>query len=122
MDPLPPGPRLRIVYTGRGQEAVRASARLALGPDDVFAPLNRELACHLARGVTARGGLPQLPRQGRLADARARRQHALRRARARRLPAGLDARRLCPVIVGAALAFKRRGRRASRSRSGATAP
>ena len=40
------------VYTGRGQEAVGAAAGYALGPDDVCAPLNRELACHLARGVT----------------------------------------------------------------------
>jgi TPP-dependent pyruvate/acetoin dehydrogenase alpha subunit len=39
------------VYTGRGQEAVAAGAGLALGPDDVVAPLNRELACHFARGV-----------------------------------------------------------------------
>ena len=29
-----------------------AAAGYALGPDDVCAPLNRELACHLARGVT----------------------------------------------------------------------
>jgi len=40
------------VYTGRGQEAVAAAAGYALGPDDVVAPLNRELACHFARGVT----------------------------------------------------------------------
>src|SRR5262249_52284561 len=40
------------VYTGRGQEAVAAAAGLALGPDDVVAPLNRELACHFARDVT----------------------------------------------------------------------
>ena len=40
------------VYTGRGQEAVAAGAGLALGPDDVVAPLNRELACHFARGAT----------------------------------------------------------------------
>src|SRR5262245_50722851 len=39
------------VYTGRGQEAVAAACDLALDPDDVVAPLNRELACHFARGV-----------------------------------------------------------------------
>jgi TPP-dependent pyruvate/acetoin dehydrogenase alpha subunit len=39
------------VYTGRGQEAVAAAAGLALGPEDVVAPANRELATHLARGV-----------------------------------------------------------------------
>jgi pyruvate dehydrogenase E1 component alpha subunit len=39
-------------YDGRGQEAVGAAAGLALGPDDVVCPLNRELAAHFARGVT----------------------------------------------------------------------
>ena len=39
------------VYTGHGQEAVAAAAGLALGPDDVVAPVNREMACHFARGV-----------------------------------------------------------------------
>ena len=39
---------------GRGQEAVAAGAGLALGPDDVVAPLNRELACHFARGAPPR--------------------------------------------------------------------
>lgn len=38
-------------YDGRGQEAVAAAAGLALGPDDVICPLNRELAAHFARGV-----------------------------------------------------------------------
>ena len=38
------------VYTGLGQEAVAAGAGLALGPDDVVAPLNRELACHWRAG------------------------------------------------------------------------
>src|SRR5262245_62618453 len=40
------------VYTGRGQEAVAAAAGTALGPDDVVMPLNREQACHYARGGT----------------------------------------------------------------------
>jgi len=39
------------VYTGYMQEAVGAAVGLALGPDDVVAPLNREQACHYARGV-----------------------------------------------------------------------
>ena len=43
-----------------------------------------------------RAGVPQLPRQGRLPHARPRRQHALRRAGAWRLPARLDARRPLP--------------------------
>ena len=76
-----------------GRRPSRQAPGLALGPDDVVAPLNRELACHYARGVTVAEALPQLPRQGRRSDARTRRQHALRRAREGRLPARLDARR-----------------------------
>ena len=56
------------VYTGLGQEAVAAAAGLALGPDDVVAPLNREHACHYARGVTVGGRPAQLPRTGDRAD------------------------------------------------------
>ena len=84
------------VYTGRGQEAVGAAAGYALGPDDVCAPLNRELACHLARGVTPAEAFRNFLGKGDSPTPRPRRQHALRRARARRLPARLDARRPLP--------------------------
>jgi TPP-dependent pyruvate/acetoin dehydrogenase alpha subunit len=74
------------VYTGRGQEAVAAGAGLALGPDDVVAPLNRELACHFARGVEP----PTSPnfRQGHAPPLGAR-EHALRLP-ATDLPARLE--------------------------------
>ena len=81
------------VYTGRGQEAVGAGAGLALGPDDVCAPLNRELSCHLARGVTVAHVFRNYLGARDRPDAGPRRQHALRRARAGRVPARLDARR-----------------------------
>ena len=96
------------VYTGFGQEAVAAGAGLALGPDDVVAPLNRELACHFARGVTVAEvfanflGKATGPTRGRDGN----------------LHFGVPARGvfplvsmlgdLVPVTVGAALAFKRR--------------
>ena len=96
------------VYTGRGQEAVGAGAGLALGPDDVVAPLNRELSCHLARGVTVAQifrnylGRATGPTQGRDGN----------------MHFGVPERGvfplvsmlgdLVPVTVGAALAFKRR--------------
>jgi TPP-dependent pyruvate/acetoin dehydrogenase alpha subunit len=54
--------RLRSAYTqgrlrgrflsGRGQEAIPAGATLALGEDDVMAPVHRDLAGHLVRGTT----------------------------------------------------------------------
>lgn len=96
-------------YTGRGQEAVAAAAGLALGPDDVVAPLNRELACHLARGVEVAHvfrnflGRATGPTRGRDGN----------------MHFGVPERGvfplvsmlgdLCPLTVGAALAFKRRG-------------
>jgi pyruvate dehydrogenase E1 component alpha subunit len=96
------------VYTGYMQEAVGAGAGLALGPDDVVAPLNRELACHYARGTTVaealsnflgRGDGPTFGRDGNM--------HFGAPARGI-FPLVSMLGDLCPVAVGAALAFKRR--------------
>lgn len=97
------------IYTGRGQEAVAAAAGLALGPDDVVAPLNREQACHYARGVTVADVLRNVLGKG----------DGPTRGRDGNMHFGVPARGvfplvsmlgdLCPVTVGAALAFKRRG-------------
>ena len=96
------------VYTGRGQEAVGAAAGLALGPDDVVAPLNRELGCHYARGVTPADAFRNFLGKG----------DGPTRGRDGNMHFGVPARGvfplvsmlgdLCPVVVGAALAFKRR--------------
>jgi pyruvate dehydrogenase E1 component alpha subunit len=96
------------VYTGRGQEGVAAAAGYALGPDDVCAPLNRELACHLARGVSAEEAFRNFLGKG----------DSPTRGRDGNMHFGAPARGvfplvsmlgdLCPVVVGAALAFKRR--------------
>jgi len=97
------------VYTGRGQEAVAAAAGLALGPGDVVCPLNRELACHFARGVTVaevfrnflgRADGPTLGRDGNM--------HFGVPARGV-FPLVSMLGDLVPVTVGAALAFQRRG-------------
>ncbi|MCS7006032.1 MAG: thiamine pyrophosphate-dependent dehydrogenase E1 component subunit alpha [Gaiellaceae bacterium] len=99
------------VYTGRGQEAVAAAAGLALGPDDVVCPLNRELACHFARGVTVAEAFRNF--LGR-ADGPT-------RGRDGNMHFGVPAKGvfplvsmlgdLVPVTVGAAFACKRRGER-----------
>jgi pyruvate dehydrogenase E1 component alpha subunit len=97
------------VYTGLGQEGVAAAAGLALGADDVVCPLNREQACHYARGVTVADvfrnflGKATGPTFGRDGN----------------MHFGVPSRGvfplvsmlgdLVPVTVGAALAFKRRG-------------
>lgn len=99
------------VYTGRGQEAVAAAAGLALGPDDVVCPLNRELACHFARGVTVADAFRNFLGRG----------DGPTRGRDGNMHFGVQARNvfplvsmlgdLVPVTVGAALAFKRRDER-----------
>ncbi len=96
------------VYTGRGQEGVAAAAGLALGPRDVVAPLNREQACHYARGVTVadvfrnflgRGTGPTRGRDGNM-------HFGKREVDVFPLVSMLGD--LVPLTVGAALAFKRR--------------
>jgi TPP-dependent pyruvate/acetoin dehydrogenase alpha subunit len=97
------------LYDGLGQEAVAAAAGLALESGDVVAPLNRELATHFARGVTpadafrnflGRANGPTFGRDGNM--------HFGVPARGV-FPLVSMLGNLCPVIVGAALAFKRRG-------------
>ena len=97
------------VYTGRGQEAVAAGAGLALGSDDVVAPLNRELACHFARGATPADAFRNFlgkatgPTGGRDGN-----MHFGAPARGV-FPLVSMLGDLVPVVTGAALAFKRRG-------------
>ncbi|MCZ7592345.1 MAG: thiamine pyrophosphate-dependent dehydrogenase E1 component subunit alpha [Kiritimatiellae bacterium] len=42
------------VYTGVGQEGIGASATSASGPEDLFAPLIRNITVHIGRGETVR--------------------------------------------------------------------
>jgi pyruvate dehydrogenase E1 component alpha subunit len=97
------------VYTGYMQEAVGAGAGLALGPDDVVCPLNREQACHYARGVTVADvfrnflGRATSPTRGRDGN-----MHFGKPDRGV-FPLVSHLGDLVPVTVGAALAFKRRG-------------
>ncbi len=97
------------VYTGYMQEAVGAGAGLALGPDDVALPLNREQACHYARGLTPTDvfrnflGKADGPTAGR--DGNMHFGFPSRNV----FPLVSMLGNLVPVAVGAALAFKRRG-------------
>ena len=95
-------------YDGRGQEAVAAAAGLALGPDDVVCPLNRELAAHFARGVSVADAFRNFLGKG----------DSPTRGRDGNMHFGLPARGVFPLVsmlgdlasvtVGAALAFRRR--------------
>ncbi len=96
------------VYTGYMQEGVAAAAGLALGAEDVVCPLNRELACHYARGISvgdafrnflAKATGPTFGRDGNL--------HFGAPSRGV-FPLVSMLGDLVPVTVGAALAFKRR--------------
>ncbi len=96
-------------YDGRGQEAVAAAAGLALGPDDVVCPLNRELATHFAKGATVADAFRNFLGKG----------DSPTRGRDGNMHFGAPAQGvfplvsmlgdLVPVTVGAALSFKRRG-------------
>jgi TPP-dependent pyruvate/acetoin dehydrogenase alpha subunit len=93
-------------YTGRGNEAASVGIATAMGPDDVGAPLHRDLGVHITRGVEPWRMFAQYmgrvdgPARGRdgnvhMADAR-----LGLIAMVSHLPAML------PVAVGAALAFR----------------
>ncbi len=41
-------------FSQRGHEAISVGAGCALGPNDVVAPMHRDLGCYLARGMTPR--------------------------------------------------------------------
>lgn len=96
-------------YDGRGQEAVAAGAGLALEHDDVVCPLNRELACHFARGTSVADAFRNFLGRG----------DGPTRGRDGNMHFGAPARGIFPLVsmlgdlasvtVGAALAFKRRG-------------
>lgn len=45
------GRGLGAAYSQRGHEAISVGAAAALGPDDVVAPMHRDLGCYLARGL-----------------------------------------------------------------------
>jgi len=93
-------------YTGRGNEAASVGVATAFGPDDVGAPLHRDMGVHITRGVEPWRIFAQYmgrvdgPTQGRdgnvhMADAR-----LGLIAMVSHLPAML------PVAVGCALAFR----------------
>ncbi len=93
-------------YTGRGNEAAAVGVATAMGPDDVGAPLHRDMGVHITRGVEpwriiaqymGRADGPTKGKDGNVHMADARLGLI---AMVSHLPAML------PVAVGAALAFR----------------
>jgi TPP-dependent pyruvate/acetoin dehydrogenase alpha subunit len=98
------------VYTGRGQEAIPVGSTFALGAEDAVAPMNRDLATHLIRGVTVREVFCQY--MGRANSSNRGKDAGLHMSAPEKgivvnmisnIPASL------PVAVGVALTFKIRG-------------
>jgi len=58
-------------FTGRGHEAITVGATYALGPDDLIAPMHRDLAAYIMRGIPVRRVFAQfLDREGGLTHGR----------------------------------------------------
>lgn len=103
------GRMLGRLYTGHGQEAIAVGAAYALRPEDVVAPMYRDMGIHLVRGVTPVEVFAQY--LGKRQSANAGKDSGLHIGDMSRgiigmisvLPDSL------PVALGAALAFKVRG-------------
>ena len=90
---LPPGPDSRLGVHGPRPGGGRRRRRARARPRRRRRAAQPRARLPLRARRDPRRRVPQLPRQGHEPDVRTRRQHAFRRARARRLPARLDARR-----------------------------
>lgn len=96
------------LYTGHGQEAIPVGTASALGPDDVIAPMYRDMGAHLVRGIAPVEVFAQY--FGKRASSNAGKDSGLHMGDMARgivgmisvLPDSL------PVAVGVALAFKLR--------------
>lgn len=97
-------------FNQRGHEAISVGAAMCLGPDDVIAPMHRDLGAYLVRGITPRRLLAQ--QLGRATGVSAGRDANIHGCGdldlgvigfVSHLPQSL------PVAVGAAMAFRDRG-------------
>src|SRR5256885_7612531 len=93
-------------YTGRGNEAAAVGVATAMGPDDVGAPLHRDMGVHITRGVepwrifAQYMGREDGPTRGRDGNVHMADSRLGLLAMVSHLPAML------PVAVGCALAFR----------------
>ncbi len=96
-------------FSGRGHEAISVGAGMALGPDDVAAPMHRDLGCYLVRGMTPERIFRNLlGREGGVTNGRDANLHGLGDLSlgligfVSHLPASM------PVALGAAMSFQYR--------------
>lgn len=96
-------------FTGWGHEAIAAGATYALGPDDLVAPMHRDLAAYLMRGIPVRQVFAQfLDREGGLTRGRDGNVH-MGDPRRGVLPFISHMAASVPVAAGMALACRQRG-------------
>ena len=105
------GQTLGSVYRSLGQEATACATALALGPDDLIAPLIRNLGSMLVRGVTPlEVFLQYLGRATGPTGGREHNNHFGSVARGIIAPTSMLGA-LIPVMAGVALSFRQRGER-----------
>lgn len=96
-------------FTGWGHEAIAVGATYALGPDDLVAPMHRDLAAYLMRGIPVRQVFAQfLDREGGLTRGRDGNVH-MGDPRRGVLPFISHMAASVPVAAGMALACRQRG-------------
>ena len=105
------GQTLGSVYRSLGQEATACATAMALGPEDVIAPLIRNLGSMFARGVTPAEILLQyLGRATGPSGGREHNNHFGSVARGIIAPTSMLGA-LIPVMAGVALSFRQKGER-----------
>jgi pyruvate dehydrogenase E1 component alpha subunit/2-oxoisovalerate dehydrogenase E1 component alpha subunit len=105
------GKTLGSVYRSLGQEATACATALALGPDDVIAPLIRNLGSMFVRGVTPEEiFLQYLGRATSPTGGREHNNHFGSVARGIIAPTSMLGA-LIPVMAGVALSFRQKGER-----------
>jgi TPP-dependent pyruvate/acetoin dehydrogenase alpha subunit len=105
------GQTLGSVYRSLGQEATACATALALGPEDVIAPLIRNLGSMFARGVTpSEIFLQYLGRATGPSGGREHNNHFGSIARGIIAPTSMLGA-LIPVMAGVALSFRQKGER-----------
>jgi TPP-dependent pyruvate/acetoin dehydrogenase alpha subunit len=98
-------------FTGWGHEAIAAGATAALGPDDLLAPMHRDLAAYIMRGITVGEVFAQfLDREGGPTRGRDGNIH-MGDPRRGILPFISHMAASVPVAAGMALACRQRGER-----------
>lgn len=105
------GKTLGSVYRSLGQEATACATAMALGPDDVIAPLIRNLGSMLVRGVTPQEiFLQYLGRATSPSGGREHNNHFGAVSRGIIAPTSMLGA-LIPVMAGVALSFRQKGER-----------